>query len=1354
MNGKGNREESLFEGAMGLPTAEARAAFLREACAGDDQLRQRVEALLQVAQPTNDFLEQPPAGASAIPGAPASMLASPTPTINVSPESLPLSEKPGDRIGHYKLLEQIGEGGCGVVYMAEQTEPIRRRVAFKVIKLGMDTKSVVARFEAERQALALMDHPNIAKVLDAGATDTGRPYFVMELVKGIKITDFCDQNHLSTKERLDLFIQVCHAIQHAHQKGIIHRDIKPSNILVTLHDGVPVPKVIDFGIAKATQQPLTDKTMFTAFQQFIGTPAYMSPEQAELSGLDIDTRTDIYALGVLLYELLTGKPPFEPETLMKAGLDEMRRIIRETEPPKPSTKLVTARAAIPHSALSTLRSSATEDGRTPHWKEVRGDLDWIVMKCLDKDRRRRYETANGLAEDILHHLNHEPVEAGAPGKIYRIRKFVRRHRAGVVIGAVVVVLLYLLLGAVIAIVFESKKTFHALHITEAVTMVLDHSLAGLFTRAEDERTAALRKQLLENLDRAAGQVAIKMKDEPEARELAYRALATAYSQLKEHTKSEAMAREALAIRKKLSDADRESPFRQMERVLWREGKLGATEDLLGLGGVLAAAGKLDDAATAYREALELAMKLGAPGRASSVKALTALTGLLMQQRKPSEAEAMLNNTLAAERKLWGAESLEMACTLDLLGNVLWEQKKYAEAEHPLKASLAMHRKMGGAEHPHLPSVMVALALVWADQGRIKEAEEMFREALDLRKNLPGTDSLELACSLDELGRALAWQRRLAWAEQACRESLAMHRKVGGPEHAHLPSVMFRLASVLADQVKLAEAEAIIRETIALSRKMPATDELFAANALNLLGSVLRKQTKLADAEVALRQSLAMYRKAAGTNSPQVVGIMESIALILKEQGKREEAVAVLRERLATQKSLLGPEYAVVGDSLRGLAYELREQKQLAEAEALYREDLSLQQRLHGPKHVEVARSLYNIGWVLKLQEKFPEAESLEREALALRQKTLGPEHPDIAHSLNDLAIVLLDQRKLAEAELLHRQALEMRERILGKEHRDTLMSANNLAYFLKEKGDYAEAESILRETLSAQKRVLGNEHPDVGMSLENLGAVLWKQRRLAESQKVYLQGSLVRFQVAHALHDHQGLQRAITVLTKAIDEKPDSWWGRYDARGFLLGGQGRWQAAVADYAESLRRYSDMPAFALGPLLVEADDQAGYASFRRRLLSQFSGSDDAETAAETAMGMSLVPGESGLATSSQLAESAVTRGTNHVRLPYFQLVKGLVEYRQGRFDSAVEWAQKSLAGSGTNYTTAVSAGAVLAMAQQQLKQTEEARKALSQAAELSETKLPKLESGDLGENWPEWLIARILLREAKGVVETK
>jgi serine/threonine protein kinase len=401
-----NRDEVVFEAALKLPTGE-RAAYLQSECGEDETLRARVATLLQAHEDAGEFLKEPAAGRSK--------------TIVLS---LPLDEKPGDRIGRYKLLQQIGEGGCGVVYMAEQEEPVRRRVALKVIKLGMDTKSVIARFEAERQALAMMDHPNIAKVLDAGATDNGRPFFVMELVRGIKITEYCDQNKLSTPERLGLFIQVCNAIQHAHQKGIIHRDIKPSNILVTLHDGVPVPKVIDFGIAKATQGRLTDQTLFTAFEQFIGTPAYMSPEQAEMSGLDIDTRSDIYALGVLLYELLTGMTPFDAKELLQSGLDELRRTIREKEPARPSTRLSTMLAA---DLTAVAQRRHAEAPKLIHL--LRGDLDWIVMKSLEKDRTRRYETANGLATDVQRYLSNEPVVARPPSTVYRFQKLVRRNKA-------------------------------------------------------------------------------------------------------------------------------------------------------------------------------------------------------------------------------------------------------------------------------------------------------------------------------------------------------------------------------------------------------------------------------------------------------------------------------------------------------------------------------------------------------------------------------------------------------------------------------------------------------------------------------------------------------------------------------------------------------------------------------------------------------------------------------------------------------------------------------------------------------------------------------------------------------------
>jgi WD40 repeat protein/serine/threonine protein kinase len=350
----------------------------------------------------------------------------------------PLTEETGDRIGRYRLLQEIGHGGCGVVYMAEQEEPVHRRVALKLVKLGMDTRQVVARFNAERQALAMMDHANIAKVLDAGATDTGRPYFVMELVRGIRITDYCDQNQVPTQERLRLFVQVCQAVQHAHQKGIIHRDLKPSNILVTLHDGVPVPKVIDFGIAKATQGRLTDQTLFTAFEQFIGTPAYMSPEQAELSGLDIDTRSDIYSLGVLLYELLVGTTPFPAEQLLAAGLDQMRRMIREQPPVRPSTRLSTL---VAEELTTTAKHRQTDVPKLIH--SVRGDLDWIVMKCLEKDRRRRYETANGLAADIRRHLNCEPVLARPPSRLYEFQKTVRRHKFGFAATAAMIIVLAL-----------------------------------------------------------------------------------------------------------------------------------------------------------------------------------------------------------------------------------------------------------------------------------------------------------------------------------------------------------------------------------------------------------------------------------------------------------------------------------------------------------------------------------------------------------------------------------------------------------------------------------------------------------------------------------------------------------------------------------------------------------------------------------------------------------------------------------------------------------------------------------------------------------------------------------------------
>jgi tetratricopeptide (TPR) repeat protein len=731
------QEEEIFEAAVQLPPPQ-RAAYLETACGADAVLRERIEHLLSALERANPLLkEAPPSGSQG---------------FLVSAQSV---EKPGDRIGRYKLLEQIGEGGCGVVYVAEQEEPVRRRVALKIIKLGMDTKQVIARFDAERQALAMMDHPNIAKIHDAGATETGRPYFVMELVRGVRITDYCDQNQLPPRERLDLFIQICRAIQHAHQKGVIHRDIKPSNILVTVNDGVAVPKVIDFGIAKATQGRLTDQTVYTAFEQFIGTPAYMSPEQASMTSLDIDTRSDIYSLGVLLYELLTGKTPFDAKELLSKGLDEMRRTIREVEPVKPSTRLTKELAG---TELKHLINA------------LRGDLDWIVMKCLDKDRGRRYETANGLARDIERHLRNEPVSARPPSALYRFQKAIRRNKTAfgtaTGIGGALLIGMGVSTSEAIRAARAQKEQIRLRQIAVAKERKSDLTAKFLTDALFAAGPAVARGRdatvLREILEKAGQHVASDLKDEPEVQGDLWFTIGMTHWDIGDHPRAITNLQHAVeSYRLAFGDAHPKLAL-ALTRLGWCESSLGdvatgkataelglemvrhypdapketLAECLVGTAHSLDPWGLMSANGLPYmREAVALREQLLT--NRDDLMALASLkSDLSMVETNDDRRELLANEALALHRQSLPPGDLQIAKDLFSLGQILLDRDKNEEAEAVLRETDDLHNKVYDKDHPRLPIVRRFLIEALGRRGKWEEAETLIRSKVQDPSALP------------------------------------------------------------------------------------------------------------------------------------------------------------------------------------------------------------------------------------------------------------------------------------------------------------------------------------------------------------------------------------------------------------------------------------------------------------------------------------------------------------------------------------------------------------------------------------------------------------------------------------------
>jgi non-specific serine/threonine protein kinase/serine/threonine-protein kinase len=819
---------SIFGKALELSAAADRAAYLDQACAGNAALRAEVEGLLQALDAAGSFLNRPGADARA----------------EVTTDQP--RETPGTVIaGRFKLLELLGEGGMGAVWVAEQTQPVRRKVAVKLIKEGMDSRSVLSRFEAERQALALMDHPNIAKVLDGGRTEQGRPFFVMEYVKGVPLTRYCDEARLTVPERLELFVPVCQAVQHAHHKRIIHRDLKPSNILVCLYDGKPVPKVIDFGLAKALHQPLTEHTLYTAHGVMLGTPLYMSPEQAELNNLDVDTRTDVYSLGVILYELLTGTTPLEKRQLKQAAWQEIIRLIKEEEPSRPSAKL---------SGSGSLPSVAAQRRVEPLKlsKLLRGELDWIVMKALEKDRARRYETANGLARDVERYLHDEAVEACPPSAAYRLRKLARKYRTPLRVAAACL----LLLVAGVAV-----STWQALRARRAGTAAL-----------------AARDAESEQRDKAEAQ--------RDARDKALRA--------------EAEQRRQAEAQKRRAD-DEAAVARAVNEFL--------QNDLLGQADVGNQPGGERNPHVTVRELLDraaLGIETKFAGQELTEAAIRRTLGNAYRAlAEYGEAQKHLERCVALRQTKLGADHPDTLASLNDLAELYQDRGRYDEAEALYKQVLQVCRAKLGADHPDTLITMNMLALLYQDRGRYDEAEPLFREAVTQARRKLGLGHPITQFVIDNLSDLCGKQGKPERAEPLVRELAAFCRKEAGPDSAPYAVQLVCLGRNLLAQKKYAEAEPVTRECLAIrQRKQP--DAWTTFNVKSMLGEALLGQKRYVEAEPLLLGGYqGMKERQAKINKSGKARLTEALERLMRlyeATGKKDEAARWRKELEGAKKA--------------------------------------------------------------------------------------------------------------------------------------------------------------------------------------------------------------------------------------------------------------------------------------------------------------------------------------------------------------------------------------------------------------------------------------------------------------------